>query len=140
VGTLSLTGTLVDSPPSACDAPAFPSSTTSIPFTLLSNPKSSNVDTGAKTRNLNSPTVFVTLSGVGAGDDVTQADTIYARSRSGGIQLRVTFNNPAGGSIVSVLPLAGLYIHEPDAQNLFYATKIEAMGSGVLEYFASGAQ
>ena len=140
MGTLNLTGTLVSSPPSSCDAPAFPSAMTSVPFTLLCNPKSSNVDTGAKTRQLNSPSAFVTLTGVGAGDDVTQADTIYARSRTPGIQLRVTFNNPLGAAIVSVLPLAGLYIHEPDAGSLYYATKIEAQGIGTLEYFASGTQ
>lgn len=138
---LSLTGKLVESPPTACDYPSpVPSAVTTVPFTLNCNPKSSNVSTGAKTRNVLSPAAFVQLSGVGAGDDVTQADTVYARVKSGLFQLRVTYNNPPGSPIVSVLPFAGLIILEPDAGNGYYVTKLEVQGTGVIEYFASGQQ
>jgi hypothetical protein len=139
---LTISGTLVEQPPPGCESPAFPSGVTSVPFGLNTAPcpKNSNASTGARVQTINSPSAFVTLSGVGATDNVTQGDTSYVRVRSGGFQLRLTFNNPASGSIVSVLPLAGLHILECDAGSGFYLTKVELQGSGTVEFFASGQQ
>lgn len=141
MGIISLIAKLIESPPRACDYPTgVPSAVTTIPFTLLCNPKASNVSTGAKSRIVNSPGAFVALSGVGPSDDVTQANTIYARTTSGGFQLRVTYANPVGSPIVSILPMAGLVLLEPDAVGGYYATKLEVQGAGTIEYFASGTQ
>jgi hypothetical protein len=141
VGLLRCDGTLVESPPPCGDYPPnVPSAVTSIPFTLNNVPKTSNVSTGAKTRQVQSPSAFVQLSGVGPTDDVTQCDTFYVRVKSGLFQIRVTYNNPAGGTIVSVNPINGLFIQEADAADNFYVTKLEVQGSGTIEYFASGQQ
>ena len=138
---LTCTGTVLEGPAVQTD-PLFPSGVTTIAFTLNQgqNPKPVGVSTGAKVRNVQSPTAFVTLSGIGTTDDVTQGSFVYMRVMSGSFQFRVTFNNPAGGSIVSVLPSAGLFIHEPDANGGFYVTKLEVQGLGLVEYYGSGMQ
>lgn len=136
---LTCNGTIIEGPATQTD-PQFPSGVTTIPFTLNqgSNPKSVGVTTGAKVRNVQSPAAFVVLSGVGATDDVTQGSFVYMRVTTGSFQFRVTFNNPAGGSIVSVLPSAGIFVHEPDATTGFYVTKLEVQGTGTIEYYAAG--
>ena len=140
MGTVQISGTLTEAPPAGCEAPGFPSATTSVPFGQLGAPcpKPSPVSTGAKTRNVNSPSAFVALSGVGATDDVTQADTVYMRVKAGLFQFRITYRNPAGGSIVAVLPSNGIFLHEADAPDGFWITLLEVQGSGQIEYFASG--
>lgn len=140
MGNVQINGTLIDAPRDACDAPAFPSGSTSVPFGLLGAPcpKGAPVSTGAMRINVNSPSAFVALPGVGGAGPVTKADTVYVRAKAGGFQLRVTFNNPAGSPIVSVIPLAGLFILEPDAAGSFYAELLEIQGSGTVEYLASG--
>jgi hypothetical protein len=139
---VTIDGRLVEGPTSANEAPLFPSGSTLVPFTLNagSSPKPAQVSTGAKVRTLASPNAFVSLSGVGATDDVTQADTIYIRVVQGGFQFRVTYHNPNGSPIVSVLPSAGLIVLEPDAEGGYYVTLLEAQGAGQVEYFASGPQ
>jgi hypothetical protein len=137
---LVLEATLVEGPPLATDT-QFPSGTTTVPFWFNAGsctPKQAVVSTGAKVRALVSPAAFVTLSGVGPTDDVTQAHTVYVRVVTGGFQLRLTFANPLGAPIVSILPLAGVFVHEPDALGGYYCTKIELQGTGTVEYFAAG--
>jgi hypothetical protein len=135
VSNLTLTGTLNEGPNVAQDG-NFPSGTTNLPFTLNqgSASKPSACSTGAKVRQLNSPFAFVALSGVGATDDVTQADTIYIRVSTSGFKVRLTF---ADGT-TPVLPINGLFIIEPDAGAGLYVTKVELQGAGQVEYFASG--
>lgn len=136
---LTCNGTIVEGPATQTD-PLFPSGLTTIPFTLSqgSNPKAVNVSTGAKVRSVNSPSGFVTLSGVGSSDDVTQAGFVYMRVSQGGFQFRVTYHNPLGSPIVSVIPSAGIMILEPDVPNGYYVTLLEAQGTGTIEYYASG--
>lgn len=136
---LTVTGTLLEGPVAAQDG-QFPAATSSTPFSLNTGaqPKPVGVSTGIKLRSVNSPSAFVALSGVGATDDVTQADTVYMRVQSGGFQFRVTFHNPAGPNIVSVLPASGLFVFEPDAGSGYYVTLLEVQGSGQIEYYASG--
>ncbi len=142
-GQVTISGSLIESPPACCEAPGFPSSTTAIPFGQSNTPcpKPAPVSTGAKVRNVQSANAFVALSGVGANDDVTQADTVYIRVRSGSsFQARITTNNPLGSPIVAVIPFSGLLLFEPDAVAGFYVTLLEVQGAGQIEYFASGLQ
>jgi hypothetical protein len=140
VPNLTINGTLLEGPPTAQDG-AFPAATVSTPFALNTgaNPKPAAVSTGVKLRTVNSPGAFVALSGVGASDDVTQAHTVYMRVATGGFQFRVTFHNPLGANIVSVLPAGGLFIFEPDAASGYYVTLLEVQGSGQIEVYAAGA-
>lgn len=135
---LSLTGTLVEGPPTACDD-AFPAGSTDIPFELNTGAcgKQVGASTGRQLLTLNSPAAFVTLSGVGPGQTVTQALTAYLRVRTGGFQFRVTYN---GFGVPALLPSSGLFIHEADQTQNAYITKIEVQGAGQLEYYASGLQ
>jgi hypothetical protein len=139
VPNLTITGTLLEGPPSAQDG-QFPAGTTQSQFALNTgaNPKPVVVSTGMKLRTLNSPSAFVALSGVGATDDVTQAHTIYMRVSTGGFVFRVTFHNPLGADIVSVLPAGGLLIFEPDAGSGYYVKQLEVQGAGQIEYLAVG--
>ncbi len=137
---LLVNGTLVEGPQTVTDS-SLPSGTTTIPFFLNSGrgtPKNVLVSTGAKVQNVQSPSAFVALSGVGPTDTVTQAGTVYLRVNQGLFQARLTFNNPAGSPIVSVLPINGVLLLEPDAPDQFYCTKVEVQGSGVVEFYAAG--
>jgi hypothetical protein len=90
----------------------------------------SNVD-------VNSPApAFQALDGVGAGQSVTQGNTLYLRTTAP-MTMRFTFADPMGGpDIVSLVPVQGLLIWEGSA--LGYLKLIEAQGVGGIEYFVSG--
>jgi hypothetical protein len=137
---LTLEANLTETPPSSSDSP-FPSATTTIPFGLSTapQPKQVQASTGRTLRTLNSPSAFVTLDNIGTGLDVTQASTFYMRVRSGGFQVRLTYANPLGGSIIAITPLAGVMLIEPDAGGGFFITKVELQGSGQYELYASGS-
>jgi|HubBroStandDraft_5_1064220.scaffolds.fasta_scaffold74692_1 hypothetical protein len=136
---VTLDATLNETPRRSSDSPGFPSASTSIPFGLNGCPdKPVCASTGRILRQLNSPSAFVTLDGVGASDVVTMAATVYARVRCGGFQLRVTMHNPLGSPIVSVVPFAGVFLFEPDVANGYYVTLLELQGVGAVEYYASG--
>lgn len=131
-----LRGALVCGPPEVSDQ-QFPNGTTTIPLQLTATPKAAQVAAGLKVRQVSSPAAFVALSGVGATDDVTQADTVYLRVQSGNsFQVRFTCT----GLGTAVLPLNGSLLFEPDAAGGHPCTLIEVMGSGTIEYFASGQQ
>jgi len=140
----TLDATLTETPQGASDSSAFPSATTTIPFGLNTAPNAKPVQasTGRILRMINSPNAFITLDGVGANDVVQQASTFFARVRSGGFQLRITFANPAVplSPIVSILPLAGALLFEPDSASGFFITLLEVKGSGSIEFLASGMQ
>ena len=139
-----LEATLSETPQSASDGTSFPSASTSIPFALNTapQPKPVQASTGRMLRTIASPSAFVTLEGIGSGDTVSQASTVYARVKFGGFQLRVTFANPAAPSspIVSILPFSGVFVLEPDWATGYFVTKLELQGSGACEYYASGQQ
>jgi hypothetical protein len=139
VAQLTIDGTLTEAPQTTQDG-GFPSTTTVAPFAQAGapTPKNVNASTGRKLLTIASPSSFAVIVG-GTDADPTQMSTVYARVASGGFQVRVTFNNPLGSPIVSVLPLAGLLVLEPDAGGGYYVTKVEVQGSGQIELYASGA-
>jgi hypothetical protein len=139
---VTLEATLVETPPSASDGTCFPSTSTSIPFALNTapQPKQVQASTGRILRTINSPSSFVTLEGIGASDSVTNASTVYVRVRCGSFQLRLTFHNPAGSPIVSIIPFAGIFVFEPDVAGQYNVTLAELMGVGQVETYASGLQ
>jgi hypothetical protein len=140
---ITLGGSLTVSPPtvvgtvvSSSPANTVPAGVSQVPLTLSVSPKQSPVNTGLRHKLLASPSSFVTLSGLGSGDDVTTADTLYIKSDAP-IQIRQTMQNPAGGSpIVSIETLGGVKFQEFPASG--YLTLLEAMGSANLEVFISG--
>lgn len=138
----TLDATLTETPQGASDGSQFPSASTTIPFGLNTSPNAKPVQasTGRILRQINSPSAFVQLDGVGTGDAVTQASTVYLRVRTPAWQARITFNNPANvmSPIVSVLPIAGVLLLEPDYASGFFVTKVEIQGSGSVELYASG--
>ena len=116
---LVLSGTLTVSPPSvtgttiaASPSGTVPAGVSQVPLATNPPTKQSAVQTGLRHKSLNSSGSFQILSGLGATDDVTTADTIYVKSDAP-IQLRLTQVNPAGGSpIVSIVNLFGMLFQE----------------------------
>lgn len=134
----TLSGNLYVQPSDASGA--FPAGATSIPLALSPSPKSLTVDSGVVKRNVASPAAFVALSGVGASDAVTQGSFLYVRTNAP-MQLRMTFNNPAGGVTTAVVPVGssiggGLLVLEFDPTR--YLTLLEAEGIGTIEYLVGG--
>ena len=134
MGTIQLNGSLLHGPQVASDT-AFPGGMDTVTLSLLTNPKPSLVWSGLKQRTINSASSFLTLTGVGTTDDVTQGDTLYFRCRAE-MQLRATFNNPSGSATVSVIPVEGVFIMEFPANQ--YLSKLEVKGVGTIEYAISG--
>jgi hypothetical protein len=129
----SLAATLIAGPQQVQDT-QFPSATVNIPFGLLPTTKAYNVDTGTQTPQVNSPSVFVTLSGIGTGQTVTQALTLYVRCLIP-MQIRLTFS---GDATPKVIYLQGVLLLE--ASVAAPITLLEAMGAGQVEFWASGNQ
>jgi len=141
MGLIRVTGSLTVGPPCACDGgdTSYGNGVSNIGLNLFPCPKSSQVDTGVNRRMINSPTTFVTLSGVGADDNVTQGDTLFVRCVSP-VLLRVTFYNPnlPMSPWVSVIPLQGMILVEPPQNS--YIMMLEVQGVGQIEYLVSGQQ
>ncbi len=141
---LILGGTLTLAPPSvvgttisASPIGTVPAGTTQIPVQLTPGTKQSGVQTHKK-KTLNSPSTFQVMTGIGATDDVTTADTLYLKV-DGPIQVQLTMQNPAGGSpIVSVVPLYGTMMLEFPTPGLL--TGLSLQGSCNVEMLASGPQ
>ncbi len=130
---VTITGSLVAGPPQASDT-AFPSGVTQIAFATQPTQKPAQVQTGAQVRQVQSPTVFVPLDGVGTGETLTQGTTLYVRV-IGPMRLRATFaDTPL--DVVSELPAKGLLVFEVDEAHPLKL--LEAKGSGTVEYFISG--
>ena len=141
---LILGGTITIAPPSvvgttisASAVGTVPAGTTQVPLQLTPPTKQSGVQTHKK-KTLSSPSSFQVMTGIGATDDVTTADTLYLKA-DGPIQVQLTMQNPAGGSpIVSVIPLYGSLLLEFPTPGLL--TGISLMGSCNVEMLASGPQ
>ncbi len=132
-----LDGTLSVGPQQATDQ-QFPSMSVGEPLALTPAQKLSNACTGAVIRQLNSPSAYSTLQGVGPTDTVQKGDTLYLRSNAP-ILLRLTMADPGGGSdVVSVLSTYGLVLME--FQPTGYLKVLEAKGVGTLTYLISGPQ
>jgi hypothetical protein len=139
-----LDATLTETPWRATDGAGFPSASTSIPFGLNTAPQGKPicVSTGRILKNIQSPSAFVALDGIGTGDAVTMATTFYVRVRCPGWQAKITFANPVSPftPIVSVIPFAGFLSFEPDVLSGYPITGVELQGSGLAEFYASGQQ
>jgi hypothetical protein len=139
---LILSGTLSVTPPSVVGTPTssfpfgfIPKGTSQIPLATTPSPKQSVKMSGGN-KSVASPGAFQTISGLGATDDVTTADTVYIESDAI-MQIQITQQNPAGGSpIVSVVNLYGTMWIEFPATG--YATGLAAQGTGNLEVLISG--
>lgn len=130
-GPQSVTGTTVQ----ATAVGTVPAGVTQIPLLLTPSPKqSSRRSSGNKV--LASPGSFQTISGLGATDDVTTADTLYIKA-DGPVQLQLTQQNLNTGSpVVSVVNLYGTMLLELPTGG--YLTGLAAQGACNLEYLFSG--
>lgn len=81
---------------------------------------------------MNSPSTYVALDGVGTNNTVPKGDTLYMRTQVP-FKVRLTF---ADASVITNLPLQGLFILELDPANML--TLLEAEGAGQIEWFVSG--
>lgn len=131
----TLQGTLVAGPPKAASG-TFPAGLVSIAFTLKPPNKSAPVSVKS-VRNLSSPSTYATLRGIGDGEDVAQATFLFLQTDNS-IDVRVTCDDGSGGDVVSVVSVDGLLIMEKPANK--FIKLLEAQGTGVVEYFASGNQ
>ncbi len=132
---VTLQGTLLAGPAKGSSA-GFPTGLVNAEFTLRPSSKGAAVSV-YDVRNLSSPSGFLTLRGVGAGETVTQATTLYLRTESP-MQVRLTYDDGSGGSRTATLDVEGLCILE--APSTKFIKLLEASGVGVVEYFASGNQ
>jgi len=104
-----------------------------IPFTLTPSTKPYNVDTGRNNAQVNNPSAYGALAGVGAGSTVTQATTLYVRT-STTMLLRLTF----GSTVLADIPILGVFVMEFDPSKPL--TLLEVKGAGAVEYYAAGSQ
>lgn len=139
MGQLQLSGNLTSGPPQGAE---FSQGRMMINIALAlkggAGCKAFGSATGVQTRNLNSPSAYVVLSGVGPDDTVTRGDTLYVFAPQP-ILVRITTDDGVGGDVVSVLPLDGLMILE--INQVRYLKLLEAQGAcNGVEYFVSGQQ
>jgi hypothetical protein len=130
VGQLTADGAITGQPPTASDG--FQSATFTARLKLSQTPKSYGGATGTLAMSLASPSAFVTLP---ISPMVQQGDTLYLRS-SDNVDVRITTDDGAGGSVVATFPCIGLLVME------FQATKflklLEVQGTTTLEYAVTG--
>lgn len=137
--SVTLLGTLMAGPQGVCEG-GFPSGLLQVQFGLAGSCPGAGTKPASKktwsSQDINSPSAYVAIDGVGTGESVTQANTVYIRTVVP-MQIRATFANPEGGAdIVSIVPVLGLFILEPSAAG--YVKLLEAKGQGKVEVFASG--
>lgn len=128
-------GSLMAGPAKATSC-AFPAGVTNVGFGLKPDAKPAPVMT-SNVRNLQSPSGFATLHGIGSGEDVTMANFLFLRT-DGPIEFRITADDGIGGNVVAVVAVDGLLAVEKPAGK--HIKLLEAQGTGVVEYFASGTQ
>jgi hypothetical protein len=139
VDAVTLLGNLTAGPQGVCEG-GFPSGVLQVAFGLAGSCPGAGTKPALKkfwtSQDVNSPSAFVALDGIGPGQSVTRANTFYLRSLSA-MQLQLTFLDPGGGAdIVSIVPVQGLLILEPSETGALKL--LEAKGAGKVEYFASG--
>jgi hypothetical protein len=132
--TVTIQGSAISSGPSpVSDGSVFPAGATGIPIDLNPAQKTYNVSTGRQTPAINSTNAPQTLSGIGAGQTVTTAHTLYMRT-TGVMTVVITYQTLGAESI----PLSGLLLLEADPNRLI--TGVTVQGAGQLEFQAWGAQ
>jgi len=72
---------------------------------------------------------------LGPAQAVTQANFFYFKSSSA-VNLRLTFDDGAGGTTTATVQVSGLFITE--VNNSLPLELVEVQGSATVEYFASG--
>ncbi len=132
---VTFAGRLLAGPPKSSTS-SFPTGLSNATFELKPPNKTATVATGIQTPSVNSASAFVELSGVGAGQTVTQGTFLYLRTTSK-MLVRITQAGDSG-DVVSTMYVDGLFAQEFPAAN--YMKLLEAQGTGVVEYFASGNQ
>jgi len=128
-----LTAQLVIGPGQVSDS-YFPSGSTTIPIFLNPTPKTYAVDTGPQRPQVNSPSAFVALSGIGSGQTVTQASYFYFRCQTP-VQLKITY---LGDATQYIRYVNGVVMEECDPTHPI--TSVQIQGSGQVEYWACGLQ
>lgn len=130
-------GSIVAGPAGCTDTATFPGGISNVPALAFNPPqKGYNVSTGLQSPNVNSPSSFQTLSGIGTGQTVTQASMLYLRTTTP-VLVEVTMNGVDGGT-AQVLSVSGLLVLEPGPSN--YITAVAVQGQGQVEYMAVGLQ
>lgn len=132
MGVIAVSGSLTAGPQVGG---GFPSVAATVRLALSQEQKGFGQCTGTVQQQLANAD-YAALSGIGTGQTVTKADTLYFRA-SGPIFLRLTCLNGAGiADTPIVVPVAGLFVVE--FQSARELVVLEAKGSGTVEYVASG--
>lgn len=97
--------------------------------------KSYNVATAAQPRTINSPSSYVAMNDIGPSAGLTHADTLVVQT-SAPMLMRLTTDDGTGSSVLSVIPVDGLFIAEFQAAR--FLKLLEFQGIGTVSYFASG--
>ena len=134
MGALTLSGVLQVGPANPVDG-GFPGASENIPIGFISGTKQYVPGTGVLTRNVASPSSFLTLDGVGPTATVTQGTFLYFKSNAPVI-LQLTCDDGLGGTVVIEQPIQGLYVIEfPSSQPL---ELLKIKGSATIEYLVVG--
>lgn len=134
---VSLQAQLTSGPSDSSTSGQFPSGTDVIPFSLAQDPKSYSVRTGTQQASVQSPLAYVALSGIGAGQSVTQAQLLYLRTNTA-MNVRVTRTDPTNpvATITFVARPQGLLFVEASVDSPI--TLVEVEGAGTVEFAAFG--
>ena len=121
--------------PQTSGSNTLPSVTDTVSFTTTPNPKAAQVYE-CKAYNLQSPSSYHVMSGVGVTDTVTKANFLYLASNAS-MKLRLTIiDSPA--NLVSETYFSGLFIQEFTETNALVL--VEVKGTGTLQMIATGNQ
>lgn len=132
-GVVEISGGLSAGPPGGCgcgDAALI------FPFEFPGGCFGKGYQTSTKGgRTILSPVTWVTLPNIGEDGDVTHAD-VFALSCEGTIELELTTDDGAGGTVVAVIPVQGIYL------STFFAPKylvgVRVRGNSQIIYMATG--
>jgi hypothetical protein len=128
--SLQFNGALILGPPSAGDC-GFSDGTFSQSFGFTEPAAVS----AQHTKNVNSPSAFVALDGIGV--TVTQATFFFLKTTSVFI-VRITYKPLSGPDVVSTIPVMGpMLVKTPVDQ---YIKLVEVQGTGAVSYLATGNQ
>ena len=135
MSSINLTGALIAGPSSGGET--FPGSSLTVPLSFVDGAKTAGAATGILTKTVASPSpAYAALSGVGPAETVTQGSFLYFKGR-GSFVLRLTTDDGSGGTVVTMVPVQGMLMIEfPTIRAL---ELLEVQGSGLIEYFVSGA-
>lgn len=132
-GVTELTGSITSGPQSVVDT-TFPSMQDTVQLRLTPSPKQWQCCTGAMSRNVASPSSYVTLDGIGSAATVTHADFLYLRCNA---TLRLKMTQVDGiTTLVSEQDVSGLIVVEKPSGGCI--TLLEVKGTATLEYLAAG--